>query len=118
MCKVNEPLWSFSDAGMKLVYLIFVTTWSFKHGLERQEKKKTKTKKNLQCHVVVVFLFCLFVVVFFLLLLLFLCMCVLEFYGPVNNEVMSSRSANRALFLGRLRPSKRLTSTRRGRPRQ
>ena len=39
---------------------------------------------------------------------------VLEFYGPVNNEVMSSRSVNS----GRLRPSNRITSTKRGRPRQ
>ena len=36
----------------------------------------------------------------------FLCVCVLEFYGPVNNEVMSSRSANSG------------TVPRQGRPRQ
>ena len=46
------------------------------------------------------------------------CLFVLGFYGPVNNEVMSSRSVNSGMFLGRLRPSKRLTSTKHGRPRQ
>ena len=46
-----------------------------------------------------------------------LCLC-WEFYVPVNNEVMSSRSVNSALFLGRLSLSKRLTSAKRGRPRQ
>ena len=46
------------------------------------------------------------------------CLFVLEFYSPVNLEVMSSRSVNSALFLGRLIPSKWLTSIKRGRPRQ
>ena len=57
---------------------------------------------------------------------------VLGFYSPVNNEVMwslcwgfTAQSTTRScqagqlivvLFLGRLRPSKRLTSTKRGRP--
>ena len=38
---------------------------------------------------------------------------VLGFYGPVNNEVMSTGQLIVALFLG-----KRLTSSKRGRPRQ
>ena len=38
---------------------------------------------------------------------------VLEFYGPVNNELCRAGKLKVALFLGRLRPSKRLTSTKR-----
>ena len=41
------------------------------------------------------------------------CLFVLRFYGPVNNEVMSSRSVNSSLA-----GSTQLTSTKRGRPRQ
>ena len=54
----------------------------------------------------------------FLVFFLFFFLFVMEFNGPVNNEVMSSRSVNLPLFLGRLRSSKRLTSTKQGRPRQ
>ena len=38
--------------------------------------------------------------------------------GLVKNEVMSSWSVNSGPFFGRLRPSQRLTNTKRGRPRQ
>ena len=48
----------------------------------------------------------------------FVCLFVLEFYGPVNNEVMSSRSVNSGTIPRQLTSSKRLTSTKRGRPRQ
>ena len=43
---------------------------------------------------------------------------VLEFYGPVNNEVMPSRSVISGTVPGQLGPSKLLISTKRGRPRQ
>ena len=46
------------------------------------------------------------------------CLFVLAFYGPVNIEVCRADQLIVVLFLGRLRPSKRLTSTKRGRPRQ
>ena len=42
------------------------------------------------------------------------CLFVLEFYGPVNNKSCRAGQLIVALFLGRLRPSKRLTSTKRG----
>ena len=37
----NEPAWSFSDAGMKLVYLIFCDYMAL------NDKKKQKQQKNL-----------------------------------------------------------------------
>ena len=46
------------------------------------------------------------------------CLFVSEFYGPVNNEVMLSQSVNSGTVPGQVRPSKRVTSTKRGRPRQ
>ena len=56
--------------------------------------------------------FCFFFLFFFCCCCFFfvcVCVCVLEFYGPVNNEVMSSRSVNSGTVPG----SKRLTSTKR-----
>ena len=56
--------------------------------------------------------------------MMMICLFVLRFKGPVNNEVMSSRSVNSGTVPGSVclvsmsRPSKRLTSTKRGRPRQ
>ena len=44
---MRKLLWSFSDAGMKLVYLIFCDDMI----LNDKKKKKKKKKKNLQCHV-------------------------------------------------------------------
>ena len=43
---------------------------------------------------------------------------VLGFYGQVNDKIMFSRSVNSVTVPGQLGPSKRLTSTKRGRPRQ
>ena len=50
---------------------------------------KQTNKQNITLQVFFFFLF-----FFCFVLFCFLCVCVLEFYDPVNNEVMSSRSAN------------------------
>ena len=51
-----------------------------------------------------IFSFFFFVFVFFFLFCFFVCVCVclfvLEFYGPVNNEVMSIRSVNSGIVPG------------------
>ena len=89
--RVKRPSQGFWGAGKK-AYFIFRETSNYFKGAREQAlnfRELGSTVKNV-------------------------CLFVLEFYGPVNNEVMSSRSV--ALFLGRFRPSKLLTSTERGRP--